>query len=115
MKNKTNKQESQRSRRTFLQSMGVSIAGLSILPAPLFARGNYVPGMNAPALNKGAEDSLQPDMILPVGVSAVWDIGKAFHETTPTRERICINGLWQWQPGTVESDQVPTANWGYFK
>ena len=35
---------------------------------------------------------------LPESVKAVWDLGKAYHETTPTRERICINGLWRWQP-----------------
>ena len=35
---------------------------------------------------------------LPNGVQAVWDMDKAYHETTPTRERVCINGLWRWQP-----------------
>ena len=35
---------------------------------------------------------------LPPPVKAVWDLGKADRETTPTRERICINGLWRWQP-----------------
>ena len=25
-------------------------------------------------------------------------MAKAYRETTPTRERICINGLWRWQP-----------------
>jgi beta-galactosidase len=52
---------------------------------------------------------------LPEGVRAVWDMSKAYHETTPTRERICINGLWRWQPAKEKSDQPPTANWGYFK
>ena len=33
---------------------------------------------------------------LPEGVKAVWDMEKAYRETTPTRERICINGLWRW-------------------
>ncbi|MBN1950107.1 MAG: hypothetical protein JW801_02835, partial [Bacteroidales bacterium] len=55
------------------------------------------------------------DVILPDGIKAVWDISKAFHETTPTRETICINGLWKWQPGTPQSDQIPLTNWGYFK
>ena len=35
---------------------------------------------------------------LPRGVKAVWNLDKAYRETTPTRERICINGLWRWQP-----------------
>jgi hypothetical protein len=30
---------------------------------------------------------------LPAGVRAVWDQDKAQGESTPTRERICINGL----------------------
>ena len=57
----------------------------------------------------------QPAVSLPDGVKAVWDLSKAYHETTPTRERICINGLWQWQPVKEKSDQPPTENWGYFK
>ena len=52
---------------------------------------------------------------LPDGVKAVWDLNKAYRETTPTRERICINGLWLWQPAENKTDSVPTANWGYFK
>jgi hypothetical protein len=60
----------------------------------------------------GAEQSA---VALPPGVKAVWDLGKAYHETTPTRERICINGLWRWQPAEAQADQTPTANWGYFK
>lgn len=54
-------------------------------------------------------------MALPAGVRAVWDMGKAYRETTPTRERICINGLWRWQPAAPKSNAPPTANWGYFK
>jgi beta-galactosidase/beta-glucuronidase len=52
---------------------------------------------------------------LPEGVRAVWDVSKAYHETTPTRERICINGLWRWQPAEAQSQQAPAENWGYFK
>ena len=37
---------------------------------------------------------------LPNGVKAVWDLAKAYRETTPKRERISINGLWRWQPAT---------------
>ncbi len=57
----------------------------------------------------------QSAVALPEGVKAVWDLSKAYRETTPTRERICINGLWQWQPVKEKSDQPPTGNWGYFK
>ena len=55
------------------------------------------------------------EISLPEGVRAVWDMSRAYHETTPTRERICINGLWRWQPAETQSQQVPTENWGYFK
>lgn len=55
------------------------------------------------------------DAMLPQGVKVVWDISKAYRELTPTRERICINGLWRWQPAQDDSDKVPTTRWGYFK
>jgi hypothetical protein len=42
-------------------------------------------------------------------------MGGAYRETTPTRERVCINGLWRWQPAGAGSEAVPTENWGYFK
>jgi hypothetical protein len=52
---------------------------------------------------------------LPAGVQAVWDAGKAYHEITPTRERICLNGLWLWQPADAHAKEIPGTNWGYFK
>ena len=52
---------------------------------------------------------------LPKGVSAVWDVEKAYKESTPTRERICINGLWLWQPAEENANVVPAEKWGYFK
>jgi beta-galactosidase len=57
----------------------------------------------------------QPAVTLPDGVKAVWDPAKAYRETTPSRERLCINGLWRWQPVAEAGDAVPTGNWGYFK
>lgn len=48
-------------------------------------------------------------------MKAVWDLGKACRESTPTRERICVNGLWRWQPAETKADRVPTDRWGYFK
>jgi hypothetical protein len=50
---------------------------------------------------------------LPDGVKPVWDPSLAFHETTPTRERISINGLWRWQPSTAR--EIPSENWGYLR
>ena len=52
---------------------------------------------------------------LPPGVKAEWDPAKAWHETTATRERICINGLWRWQPARENAKDIPTNSWGYFK
>jgi len=52
---------------------------------------------------------------LPLGVQAVWNHAKAHRETTPTRERICLNGLWRWQPAESQSESLPVGEWGYFK
>jgi hypothetical protein len=64
----------------------------------------------APA-SHGAPD----DAPLPNGVSAVWDMKRAPAETMPTRERICLNGLWRWRPATGDSESVPSGGWGFFK
>ncbi len=55
------------------------------------------------------------EMALPEGVKAVWDVGKAYRESTETRERICINGLWRWQPAKGAEEAVPASGWGYFR
>jgi beta-galactosidase len=52
---------------------------------------------------------------LPAGVKAVWELEKAYREATPTRERICLNGLWRWQPAGEKSEAVPRGGWGHFK
>src|ERR1051326_7705195 len=57
----------------------------------------------------------EPSAPLPEGVREVWDMSRAYRETTPTRERICINGLWRWQPAAISDDKVPAGNWGHFK
>ena len=43
-----------------------------------------------------------PEAVLPPGVKAVWNLETAQRETTPTRERVCLNGLWRWQPARRE-------------
>lgn len=53
--------------------------------------------------------------LLPKGVSAIWDIEKAHRRSTPTRERMCVNGLWRWQPADEDANAVPAEKWGYFK
>ena len=47
--------------------------------------------------------------------AVVWDMAKAYHESTATRERICVNGLWRWQPAGATSDVVPTDGWGHLR
>ena len=55
------------------------------------------------------------DIAFPAGVKAVWDLGQAYRDTTATRERISINGLWRWQPADESRKTVPDDNWGYCK
>ena len=57
----------------------------------------------------------QTDAPLPPGVKAVWGLAQAYREATPTRERVCLNGLWRWQPAREAATAVPADNWGYFK
>ena len=68
------------------------------------------------AILAGATPGLaQDDAPLPAGVKAVWDLGRAYREQTPTRERVCLNGLWRWQPVKELAGPVPAGNWGFFK
>jgi len=59
-------------------------------------------------LHPNANAQLAP----PPADAVLWDPSKAFRESTPTRERICVNGLWRWQPAAASADAVPTGNWG---
>lgn len=52
---------------------------------------------------------------LPAGVAAIWDPAAAHREATPTRERVCLNGLWRWQPAEPGERPPPTGQWGFFK
>ncbi len=55
------------------------------------------------------------DGTLPSGVQLAWDTSTAYRQATATRERVCINGLWRWQPAEANSEHVPEGNWGYLK
>ena len=61
----------------------------------------------------GVRRAAPPETALPPGVRVVWDAARAYRETTPTRERICLNGLWRWQPAEANAGAVPTERWGY--
>ncbi|MCS7238305.1 MAG: carbohydrate binding domain-containing protein [Thermoguttaceae bacterium] len=65
-----------------------------------------------PGVLRGWSESEAP---LPPGVKVVWDVDRAWRESTPTRERVCLNGLWRWQPAEVFADELPRENWGFFK
>ncbi len=71
-----------------------------------------VSGCSAFAQAAGEEGA---KMQLPEGVKAVWDVRKAWRESTGTRERICINALWRWQPAEGAEDAVPADGWGLFR
>ena len=55
------------------------------------------------------------EVALPPGVRAAWELDKAWRVATPTRERVCLNGLWRWQPADGGGQAVPAENWGFFK
>src|SRR5262249_32166323 len=42
-------------------------------------------------------------------------LDKALRESTSTRERVCLNGLWRWQPATNLNAVAPVQAWGHFK
>ncbi len=67
------------------------------------------------ALAGSGHSDAQPAVALPEGVQAVWEMDKAHREATATRERICLNGLWQWQPSDSNENRIPDGDWGYFK
>jgi beta-galactosidase len=56
---------------------------------------------------------------LPPRVRAEWSLERAWRESTPTRERVCLNGLWRWQPAKEvspnETTTPPSDRWGWFK
>ncbi len=94
-------------RRELIQRSGLA-AGALLLPHLADALENSAPAAGTPG---GAPT----DAPLPNGVKAVWDLKRAYAEKTPTRERVCLNGLWRWQPAQEAADAVPAGQWGYFK
>ena len=65
------------------------------------------------ALAAGIRVATAQDATLPAKVKVVWDTSKAWRETTPTRERICINGLWRFKPADSYTEGVPAAGTGW--
>ena len=113
---KPKNRKSLKTRRNFLKSGGIFLTGVSVFNPSILFRRNGTSGFG------GLLDTLQVrggtalDAVqLPEGVKAVWDLNKAYREATATREHICINGLWLWQPAEPDYDTLPTGEWGYFK
>src|SRR5262249_23972377 len=94
--------------------MTATPAPVTRLPdAPIDRRA--VPGVRVGVLGGRAGTGPGEPPPLPAGVKAVWGLEKAHREATGTRERVCLNGLWLWQPGKWLADAVPAEQWGYFK
>ncbi len=114
--NQVDLQKPVKARRSFLKSMGLLFTGSGMFrPSFLFQKTETVDRGGPHAPNAESIINLQDAAPLPDGVKPVWDLAKAYRETTATREKICINGLWMWQPGTLNDGQLPTGTWGYFK
>lgn len=62
------------------------------------------------AANQNAESADPPS-----GNTRIWDLQNAFRMSSSTRESICINGLWRWQPAETQVSEVPTGRWGWMK
>jgi len=58
------------------------------------------------------------DLALPGGAEDLRDSSKAWRQTSATRQRICLNGLWRFLPAgkePVEQPPPPGRGWGWFK
>ena len=54
----------------------------------------------------------------PFTAKVLWDPAGAWRQASPTREAICINGLWQFAPvlnGEANEPPAQTDAWGWFK
>ncbi len=75
----------------------------------------FILGVLLLAAALSAISAIEADAQLPGGIKVVWDVEKAYREKTATRERVCLNGLWRWQPAEDVTEVVPNDEWGYFK
>jgi hypothetical protein len=95
-------------RRELIQRSGMAAGALLLSP------GADALEPNAPAV-AGTPEGISADAPLPNDVKAVWKLQQAYTEKTPTREHVCLNGLWRWQPASASADAVPAGQWGCFK
>lgn len=91
-------------------------ADASILNPPASPRPKHWPRLLCVLVFAAAFQAGEPSAVpLPPGVGADWSSATAWHETTLTRERLCLNGLWRWQPAAPSATIPPTNHWGWFK
>ncbi|MBI2300464.1 MAG: hypothetical protein HYU66_16235, partial [Armatimonadetes bacterium] len=58
------------------------------------------------------------DAVLPAGVVADWSLEHAWREETPSRGRVCLNGLWRFcplMPGGAVGRPADGTGWGWLK
>ena len=67
------------------------------------------------ALACGMMSEAAAQVDVPPEGQAMWNLEGAEREATPTRERISMSGLWQWQPAGDAMDSVPADGWGYLQ
>ena len=95
-------------------------ARLSLAPAN-FGTAGKVEFFNLKVEVFSNHDDLDLDAAPPNGDSPekLGSLDDAWRETTPTRERICLNGLWEFRPllpgESVNDMPSKGSGWGYFK
>jgi len=67
------------------------------------------------ALACGLASQAAAQVDVPPEGQATWQLEGALREATPTRERISMSGMWQWQPAGDAMDSVPADGWGYLQ
>lgn len=101
-------------------SVPPAAARLSLAPAN-FGTAGKVEFFDLKVEAFSSHDDLDLDMAPPNGTAPekLGTLDDAWRETTPTRERICLNGLWEFRPllpgESVNDVPLKGSGWGYFK
>jgi hypothetical protein len=80
-----------------------------------FDRRSFLKGFVSSAAYVALRPNAKAQQKSPPADDVLWDMAKAYRESTPTRERICVNGLWRWQPAGSGADVVPAGEWGHLR
>ncbi len=95
-------------------------ASLSLAPAN-FGKAGRIEFADMELIPLASLDNLDKDAAPPDGSTReqLWDLSDAWKNTTPTRESISLNGLWNFFPILTAADAtgIPAerSGWGYFK